>query len=511
MELKQQAAAEDEPRKRHHMVRRIRKAAKFADVLSSISSVKGLVDTRSKLDILGYAAWMRAALLFEQEHWDQALEKFSLAKAIYDRLASAGTQQQQALCHATMDEIDPQIRFCAYQLRLSGHKDAAMLVKNIQKKADADKDVESLAAKLNAAGTGATKEEKTTLLTSVTWRGQPVPLRNVELAVVLLKVQDAEKGVDEALAEGRKKVDVFDSVLSTYSDTSLLSKRLVEDNKIAAAKVKSSKTDTNAANLRLIDDYITYRYINRRIQRNNILAETLQARLDEKGKHASRHADIVKLYDSILQSINEIKDLQTVQDNVNFAQEVEGVESYYKALRCSHVAEVYAQNSQANEALALFDRAKNHITNAKSLLGGGTEEDDGPGGLTLSDLQALESTIRGQKSRTHATWYIANGDTSVTANLQDMDIDRQPKAKADAALIERLDIYPTNLSLSQPNLVAMPPKMEAIAPKPFFIDIANNYIDYPSELAAKVGKKAPKTNAPEAKSGWLGGLWGGRK
>lgn len=64
-----------------------------------------------------------------------------LNRTIYENLASAGTPHQEALCNSSIDEIDPNIRFCAYRLRLggasgtaSGARDAEELVTMLRKK-----------------------------------------------------------------------------------------------------------------------------------------------------------------------------------------------------------------------------------------------------------------------------------------------------------------------------------------------------------------------------------------
>lgn len=57
--------------------------------------------------------------------------------AIYDKLSLAGTSHQEALCHAALDEIDPNIRFCGYRLRLA--KDGVVNVEELVKMSDANK------------------------------------------------------------------------------------------------------------------------------------------------------------------------------------------------------------------------------------------------------------------------------------------------------------------------------------------------------------------------------------
>jgi signal recognition particle subunit SRP68 len=54
--------------------------------------------------------------LFESRKWQPAFDQLVRSRAIYAKLAGAGTPQQEALCNARVEEIDPSIRYCAYNL-----------------------------------------------------------------------------------------------------------------------------------------------------------------------------------------------------------------------------------------------------------------------------------------------------------------------------------------------------------------------------------------------------------
>eukprot|EP00959_Pyramimonas_sp_CCMP1952_P264669 5533887-Pyramimonas_sp.AAC.2 len=73
MELKKEVAAD--PRKRMHLLKRLRKAARWAAELAALCAARA--DTRTALEAEAYSSWMGANVLFEQEKdWDGALNKF---------------------------------------------------------------------------------------------------------------------------------------------------------------------------------------------------------------------------------------------------------------------------------------------------------------------------------------------------------------------------------------------------------------------------------------------------
>ena len=78
-----------EPRKRFHMVNRLRKAAKEAERLDELVQSSGeRCDARSKLETTAYAAWIRGTLMFELHQWKEAAAELTAARSIYEKLSS---------------------------------------------------------------------------------------------------------------------------------------------------------------------------------------------------------------------------------------------------------------------------------------------------------------------------------------------------------------------------------------------------------------------------------------
>lgn len=83
MEIKALSVAMDDTRKQSHYMSRLKKAAKTAQQLEEICSVKnGKVDVRTTLDAQAYSALMSGYVLFEAQQWQGALEKFSAARYV---------------------------------------------------------------------------------------------------------------------------------------------------------------------------------------------------------------------------------------------------------------------------------------------------------------------------------------------------------------------------------------------------------------------------------------------
>ncbi|KAI1298295.1 signal recognition particle subunit srp68 [Mortierella claussenii] len=518
MEIKALSVALDDTRKQSHYMNRLKKAAKTAQQLEDICSTKtGLVDVRTTLDAQAYAALMSGYVLFEAQQWQGALEKFSAARAIYDKLSLAGTSHQEALCHAAMDEVDPNIKFCGYRLRLA--KDGVVDVEELVKMSAANKgsgsdvlmrEIEHLIDQ--------TRKARAQDLESISWRSKTLPLRNSKLAKAILAAQETASELNHTEGESKEaQLELFDKVLQAYAEAEKHVKKALKEDAIAAAKVKSSKSEQNTAELNMIADFISYSSLRHAIDRNLLLAKDICNKL-EGDEATDRNEDVqyqnlVKAYDNVVQNLAAIQDLPAVAADMTLSAEVENKLWYYKGWRCFFTATAYSKLSRHVEAIALFDRAQSYSTQIRGGLGrsSGVSDEQDSFSVTEQELKDMESKIRGRKCQVHAAWYLENGQDgdSLEDKLSSMNLDE--KSLDEPALIQRLDTYPTSITSKAnptvPHLVDFPPSLQAIPAKPLFFDIAFNHMDYDHDaLAAKAGH--PRSQQSESSGGWFGSIWG---
>ncbi|KAF9559619.1 signal recognition particle subunit srp68 [Mortierella alpina] len=517
MEIKALSVALDDTRKQSHYMNRLKKAAKTAEQLENLCSTKfGKVDVRSALDAQAYAALMSAYVLFEAQQWQGALEKFSAARAIYDKLSLAGTSHQEALCHAAMDEIDPNIRFCGYRLRLA--KDGVVNVEELVKMSAANKgsgsdvlmrEIEHLISQ--------TRQERAQAVESIHWRSKTLSLKNAKLATAILAAQETAAEINSLEAStSETRMEHFDKVLQAYTEAEKHVKKALKEDAIAAAKVKSSKSEQNTADLNMIATFISYSYLRHAIDRNLLLARDIYDKLEGDQATTDRNEDVqyqnlVKAYDNVVQNLAAIQELPGVTADVKLSAEVENKVLYYKGWRCFFTATAYSKLSRHVEAIALFDRAQAYATQIRSGLGRSTgpEGDVDSFNVTEKELQEMESKIRGRKCQVHAAWYLENGEDSIEERITAMSLDE--KSLDEPALIKRLDTYPTSITSKAnptvPHLVDFPPALQPIPAKPLFFDIAFNHMDYNHDaLAERSGR--PKQTNESAAGGWFGSIWG---
>uniref|UniRef100_A0A8C9Z1P4 Signal recognition particle subunit SRP68 n=1 Tax=Sander lucioperca TaxID=283035 RepID=A0A8C9Z1P4_SANLU len=464
MQLKQEANTE--PRKRFHLLARLRKAAKHSEKLEKLCE-SPRVDAKTKLEAQAYTAYLTGMVEFELQEWKLAMEAFNKCKTIYEKLASAFTEELAVLYRQRVDEISPNIRYCAYnigdqnaindlmQMRLTGGGGGMM------------------AEKLEALITQARTKQAATM-SEVEWRGRSVPVKIDKARIFLLGLADNEAAIAQTANEETKE-HLYETLLAECRDTI----QAVREELKSEAKQRERSSDADSSkvsNLQFLHSYLTYIKLCTLVKRNESMAHTLQAKLKEpeadENKRGPRPQDLIRLYDIILQSLAELATLQGLEDDHTFQKEVSLKTLVYKAYRCFFIAQSYVLVKKWSEALVLYERvlkyAKEVQSKAKSL--NNTLKD-------LPDVQELIAEVNAEKYSLQAAAILG-------------EIPSQQQVKDNTPLCKRLETFRLDPALvgKQPNLVQFPPDFQPIPCKPLFFDLALNHVAFPP-LDDKVEQK----------------------
>ncbi|XP_031145397.1 signal recognition particle subunit SRP68 [Sander lucioperca] len=469
MQLKQEANTE--PRKRFHLLARLRKAAKHSEKLEKLCE-SPRVDAKTKLEAQAYTAYLTGMVEFELQEWKLAMEAFNKCKTIYEKLASAFTEELAVLYRQRVDEISPNIRYCAYnigdqnaindlmQMRLTGGGGGMM------------------AEKLEALITQARTKQAATM-SEVEWRGRSVPVKIDKARIFLLGLADNEAAIAQTANEETKE-HLYETLLAECRDTI----QAVREELKSEAKQRERSSDADSSkvsNLQFLHSYLTYIKLCTLVKRNESMAHTLQAKLKEpeadENKRGPRPQDLIRLYDIILQSLAELATLQGLEDDHTFQKEVSLKTLVYKAYRCFFIAQSYVLVKKWSEALVLYERvlkyAKEVQSKAKSL------------NNTLKDLPDVQELIAEVNAEKYSLQAAAILDTDETA-----EVPSQQQVKDNTPLCKRLETFRLDPALvgKQPNLVQFPPDFQPIPCKPLFFDLALNHVAFPP-LDDKVEQK----------------------
>uniref|UniRef100_A0A2L2Y0W4 Signal recognition particle subunit SRP68 n=1 Tax=Parasteatoda tepidariorum TaxID=114398 RepID=A0A2L2Y0W4_PARTP len=476
MQLKQEANTE--PRKKFHLVSRLQKAAKIATDLEVLCE-SSKCDARTKLEAQAYSAWIKGSLYFELQEWQAAIEQFRISQTIYEKLSEALNEEEVILYKQRVEELTPNIRYCAYnigdetaindllKLRLSGKTSGEDLLAA---------DLDHLIAQ--------TREKQAVTLSEVEWRNRKIPVRHEKIRLFLLNVQDSQTQVDQA-HDFQAKIAIYERLLLECKDALQVVRDEMKDQ---AAKGRSEAVQSS---LTFLHSYLTYIRLSKTIERNLIFIESLKQNMVNsevsEGKKLTKPQDLIRPYEIIIQNLNEMTQLPELESDTQFSEEIEATCLAYKAHRCYYIADVYATANKWVEAMALYGRAEEYI---KSVLKNPVFKDQ----KLIGQLKDLGTKIEGNKYNAYSLSILGN----------DPSTSQGETSKKKKNLTERLDEYLEDSSLvsQQPKITQFPPDFKPIPCKPLFFDLALNQVEFPSLEDRIEQKKGGITNFVR---GWLGG------
>ncbi|WVQ93952.1 hypothetical protein IAU59_001030 [Kwoniella sp. CBS 9459] len=452
----------------------LRRALKLSTLLfetvSSLSSESdsnasqaSRIDQRTLAEVTIYHLTIRSELSFERNDFISALSDLAARRRLLGVLAeSAKDSYDEALAHEFIDAQDPLIRYCAYKLgRAESHDIDGVM-------ADITEDVLLEALPIYTKLTeglkkelGSEMEEGRKKLEDVTFGGEKVEFRNAELVRAMGKVQDELRKAQGKNGKGKSRgMRGWDRVLAVLGEAESVARRLVDDHESSGAST-SLRSAQVSHSLSLAHGYIIHLLLSHRIKRDLQLIDVLTSSLSsslpaEVGNFKIRGgkvkveetvkglAGIVKLLDTVLQSLRGIAELSIVQEKEGVRIGVEGLEAYYHASKCLTLARLHCIHPTPSygSAVSLLARATPSIHQARALLvSPPTPLEESIIDIPPSQIEALEADIH--------------------------SLDTAAKKGLFAANVE----------------------------KPVFFDMAFNYIDIPfDELEVLAGKqKAPTT------------------
>lgn len=470
-------------RQRLYLIGRLKKAVKWADHFAHLCAAKG--DSRTSLEAAAYASFMRGSLLVEWEkNWETALLNFKSARAVYDELGKYGDVENQVLCRQSVDEMEPNIRYCLYKMGKSDIQSSELLDLSTQEGPAADLLRDKLEDIMIEART-----QQTTSMTDFHWLGRSFPIKNAKTRVSVLKAQALEKDLYSPAASSlttEKQLAVFDKIFSAYHDA----RRYVRDDLVTAGNTEDVKDD-----LAGLDKAIGCVLVQRTIERNQLLVSIAKSKLrrqhegvhEDKNEKITKPEELVRLFDIIVQNITDLSDLATSGRDRNaeeeaFAEELAVKSLGFQAERCYYLAESYSLAGKHTEAYALFSRAHEH---AESALQGyrRLKNTDNP---AMQELKELSDHCRAQRCLVHAMEIAEAGKVqdNISKGVSAIALTNAENKACEQYLYERLDVYDSAVgapeSKESPHIAKFPPSFQAVPCKPIVLDTAVNAIEFPS-------------------------------
>jgi signal recognition particle subunit SRP68 len=343
---------------RSHIISRLHKATTYANHLSRLlaDQVQTGATVEDVLEARAYAASLTGAREFEKQSWEACVKSYSEARIIYSALATS--TKSDIFRDLLSDPVDPSIRYGAYQMRMPRTVAIPTIARKFFPRSDAelvlqveklDPDVLNDEPKTKTASTESGATPKT-----ITWRSRTVNLEDASIATSLASVSRAagilsERLVSSASAQSRDRASAYDDILIASQDTVDATKHAIDE--LSAEGV--GQDDKRMQSLQITRTAVSYDMVSWRIGRNRVLigerdgavldtaqSNPLKKKKDNKpakeettGRTLAHLRENVVLYDSILQSIESIKELPGVAADSEFLEDIEAKYGYFSALK----------------------------------------------------------------------------------------------------------------------------------------------------------------------------------
>lgn len=251
MQLRQESNTE--PRKRFHLVGKMRKAVTYAEQLDALCQ-SDLCDARSKLEAQAYLSWIKGTLYFELKSWKEAMDNLQQAQVVYEKLSALVNENDQPIYKAKCEDLTPSLRYCSYSI---GDNTAISDLKSLQGAVQGDMldTLDRLMIDARLKATGSKKE--------VSWRGKSIPVSINTVSSFLVAEEEMPQVIEEPT---EANIDQIERHIINCKDAIAL----VRD-EINVIKSKSTGEVASVKNLQLLMSYLTYIRLSRSNQRTLLM------------------------------------------------------------------------------------------------------------------------------------------------------------------------------------------------------------------------------------------------
>lgn len=505
MQLKNDLAKADDSRKQHHLLKRFKRATKWARQLQDLSTQ--VADTRTQLEAQAYAAWIAGAEAMERSDWQTALTEHLGSKMLYEALAKVSDFETEERCREMAAQMTATLRICKYQVKRA---DKAAFDKVVAANSKLNPET---AEKFASLASEAKLRTSSSATFTVTFQGRRIPVANAKMRAALVSAASKEGKLPE-ITDADARVAMLTDIVRDYT----LAFRLCTNdlNANQSAKARTVALDKQGAYLEALKTYLTAVKAKVKLQRNVVQAELIKARYDQnqtstkkkkKSKGQSAEAGLVSAYDRVLASLNEVSQTSTRSDGdpqdenqdidedakteaAAAARERQVQTMLYRALRCSALAASATSRAKYRDSYFLLKRARTLAERARR--DGSTD-----GSSAAADLlKATRARLIEAQARTLLAK--ANAESNLSISVKDMKL----VASTQPPLLQRLDKFAAK---TDAKLADFPVSLRSAPAKPVFFDVAYHSVQFGSLDKRVEEEKAKSGGLLSSLGSWLTG------
>ncbi|WFD42189.1 signal recognition particle subunit srp68 [Malassezia psittaci] len=350
---------------RKRSLTRGRRAVQIAKQLKNlVDSLGEIIDVSARAQYDAYFGMLSSAICFIKGDWDQTQKICAVTRELLTVIADcAPASRDEALASSFLDILDARARFAAYSLG-EDEQDTAVIAKRVATPTVCEEVIPGYAKLIPSLKAAHGAHGRTSHALELHWRAYTIPVHGFELHDAVTRVSQEEQQLQTYLGSsheerpkrsssahaqrqrlthaernakrrGRKAGDVsrqesaqkaihgeldsFDRMLGALTDAEEAARSLVEENERALQKSHSARYEAAGADLRRAHEYLLYRLLSVRIERNMRLVEEVQAKA---AKREEKAASVQRLRQKI-KSSNALPgntDQASIADSTNDSQ-----------------------------------------------------------------------------------------------------------------------------------------------------------------------------------------------
>jgi len=514
MDLKREFEQGGDSRLSFHINRRFDKASKHATELESYSRQVG--DNYTIIESQAYAAWMKSSYLIVRKQWTEAYESITIAKTIYEELSKSGHHSQRDLYLKRVEDSEPIIRFCLYNLRGLEKKEGESQTIKVKS--------ETLDSIKTQLGEILIKRETTQLpMQFISWKSKVIQVVDEKLREKLAVFDAYRKENESKLPTNVQNIDIestttnlsdifsiYDKLVSLLISCELIVKTDVNNLIRINSKNKTVKSEIEEAVQRNLLAYIMYHKMKYLYDRNQILIKLFQKAIDGekvnsqviKKKKKISLKDLVRLSTHQIRVFTLLAESRDTDTNKETAKDYDAQIILLKSFRLFYIALCLCATQKFSETVALLDRVLVNIQNVKKV---NSKSSD-----IQSEINTLETNIKKQRSQIHANSFIQQltQNEELKNQMSSLSLNQQNNEKS-KDLLSGLDSFDTSF-IAEKKLVSLSAPLQPITAKPLFFDIAFNSCTFPSLESRKKASTSQQQQQqqPTESKGFFGSFWG---
>jgi hypothetical protein len=523
-------------RNKHTSRKKLKKAYESAKLYFDI--VSEIWDKQTIIESEAYVDFIKAALDIEYGRYAEAIECLLKTSIIYKNLAQSKDSLEAAIYDEKIEQIEPMLRLCTYNLQNQSSEDYSN-IESLETKVDTQFDLKN---KVTSSLSGYRKEV-TEDLANITYQGKSIPLKTQKLKNTFSKLEHQL----EIMGKSNSNDDLtLKDKISNY--TTLL--HIIEECMVVIQKEKSEETKKSEASGTLYNLLLAYvsEIKNSSIYERCLLkafayAENIplaQVFTKQKLRAAQRPQQVMKLFDRALKALKTIARgskmlaVDKIQENSTKESVIQSYLRFYTAI-------YYANEKRYDYAYIIASKAREEADRVTSQNKSSALKDDisklkdfnenqieyilckCQAMLMLEQQKKVDSVSKDfgeldlegkHQTNSDITLNIVDWLFDVTGNLKDESNDALNIELTDS----NMDILNTGgknvivtdggddnavdmllgskIKLNKKaQLINLFPKMQPVMPKPFFYDIALDAVEYPNiaKIITEIEDKATQS------------------